>query len=100
MVVDGLFILSTREAFLGVLRSPAAVTSFVSARDAFRGVLLAPVAVAYFGVFCLVMAAKLALANHQRRAKAGLHGASNVLAIGLLGYFVLALFFGVIALLF
>jgi hypothetical protein len=52
------------------------------------------------GVCMLLIAAILALSNHQHRAKLGLYVASSVLAIVILAYVVLALLLGVIASLF
>jgi hypothetical protein len=52
------------------------------------------------GVCMLLIAAVLALPNHQHRAKLGLYVASSVLAIVILAYVVLALLLGVIASLF
>jgi hypothetical protein len=49
------------------------------------------------GVCMLLIAAVLALPNHQRRAKLGLYVAAGVLAIGLLAYVVLVLLLGVVA---
>jgi hypothetical protein len=49
------------------------------------------------GVCMLLIAAVLALPNHQRRAKLGLYVAAGVLAIGLLVYVVLGLLLGLIA---
>ena len=49
------------------------------------------------GVCMLLIAAVLALPNHQRRAKLGLYVVASVLAIGLLAYVVLVLLLGVVA---
>ena len=49
------------------------------------------------GVCMLLMAAVLALPNHQRRAKLGLYVAASALAIGIPAYVVLVLLLGVIA---
>jgi L-cystine uptake protein TcyP (sodium:dicarboxylate symporter family) len=60
---------------------------------------LTPFAVG-LGVCMLLIAAVLALPNHQHRAKLGLYVAASVLAIVILVYVVLALLLGVIAPLF
>lgn len=63
---------------------------FVDRSDFLFKVPLAPFIVG-FGVSWLLMAAELALPNHQLRAKSRLHVAYNVVALEILVYVVLVI---------
>jgi len=75
---------------------------FIGRGDFLVGIPLIPMTpfAVGLGVCMLLMAAILALPNHQHQAKLGLYVAASVLAVGIPAYVVLALLLGVIAPLF